>query len=83
MMMFELRVPSWEFKPLFKTEARREVGLTCRKMNSSVKSSNCRASAGSIDELDGWVIGEESCDGADGGSYSSRLNHFRGFNWKV
>jgi hypothetical protein len=78
MMTFELGVPSWEFRPLFETEARGEVRLTSRKTGCSVESSDCQASAGSIEELDGWVIDEESYDGVDGRSYSSRLKHFRG-----
>jgi hypothetical protein len=83
MVVLELGLSSWEFGPVFETEARGEVRLISRKTDCGVESSNCRASAGSIEELDGWVIGEESSNEVDGGGYSSRLSHFRGLKWKV
>jgi hypothetical protein len=68
---------------VFETESKGKMRLISKKTDCSIDSSNCRVSAGSIEELDDWVIGEESCDGDDGGSYSSSLNHFRSLKWKV
>jgi hypothetical protein len=83
MMIFDLGVPSSEFGPVFETEARGKVRIISRKTDFSVESSNYRASARSIEELDGSVVSEESSDGVEGGSHSSRLNHSRSLNWKV
>ena len=83
MAVLELGFSAWEFGPVFVTEPRGEVRLISRKTDFGVKSSDCRATAGAIEELDSWVVGQEGSDGVDDGGDPSRLNHFRGLKWKV
>jgi hypothetical protein len=83
-VVLELGFSAWDFGPVFVTKPRGEVRLISRKTDFGVESSDCRASAGSMEELDSsWVVGREGSDEVDDGDDPSRLNHFRGLKWKV